>query len=212
MKEQKDDLGEKALTIVDEASYLVIRTNEDLDKANKLWETLDNLKKSIKDKYDDVISANHSAWKFALAKKAKYYNPVDAQAKLLKQRIAEYLKRKEEERKAEEDRLNQKAIQDAEERKRLEAEANPEIAEEILAEPVHTPPVVIPKEISSGGPVIREYWDAEVVDFPALIKAVAEGRVSDLALEPSASFLRKQAQSFKERLSIDGVKAYFRYV
>lgn len=207
-----DDIGEKALVVVNEARDILIRNNEDLERANELWKVLDNLKKSIKDKYDDIIATQHNAWKFALAKKAKYYEPVEEQAKLLKLRIAEYKKQKEDERKAEEARLYNEAVKLAEEQRKQEAELNPEIAEEIMAEPIMVAPVIVAKDLPTGGPVTREYWDAEVVDFPALIKAVAEDRVSELALEPNKTFLRKQAQSFKSKLKIDGVKAYSRFV
>lgn len=207
-----DDLGERALIIVDEARDIVIQTNEDLERANHLWEVLDRLKKNIKDKYDDVINANHKAWKFALAKKAQYYNPVDEQAKILKLRIGEYKKSKEVERKGEEERLYAEAIKKEEDRRRAEAERNPEQAEEILSEPISVAPVVLPKDLPTGGPVLREIWDAEVFDFPALIKAVAEGEVSELALEPNSKFLRQQATSFKDKFSIIGCRSFSRMV
>lgn len=212
MKKKNDDLGEKALTLVNTAREIVINDNDDLTRAIDLWSLLDTLKKNIKEKYDDIIEANHKAWKTALAKKAQYYGPVDDQARLLKQSIAEYKNRKEIERKAEEDRLYKEAVQDAELQKAQEALENPEEAEQILAEEVIVAPVIVPKDIPAGGPVVREYWDAEVVDFDALIKAVAEKRVSELALEPNAKFLRQQAQSFKSKLSIDGVIARSRFV
>lgn len=207
-----EDVGEKALTIVEEARSIVILNNDDLERANRLWEVLDKLKKSIKDKYDDIIATQHNAWKFALAKKARYYEPVDNQAKILKQSIAEYKRQREEERKAEETRLYNEAVEQAAAQKLREATENPEQYEEIMAEPVMVAPIVIPKDMPSGGPTIREYWDAEVVDFTALIKAVANGEVDELALEPNNKFLRQQAQSFKARFKIAGCKAYARMI
>lgn len=209
---KKENEEEKALVLAASAADIVIRDNDDLERANECWGVLDRYKKNVKSKYDKIIAATHLAWKTALAEKAQYFNPVDEQAKLLKQRIAEYKARKEEERKAEEARLYNEAIQQAEERKLQEAIENPVDAEEILAEPVMVAPVIVPKDVPSGGPTIRTYWDAEVFDKSALIKAVAEGRVSDLALEPNSTFLRQQAVSFKDKLNIDGVRAYSRYV
>jgi hypothetical protein len=207
-----DDLGEKALVLVDEARDIVIQTNDDLERANQLWVVLDKLKKNIKDKYDDVIKVNHEAWKFALAKKAQYFNPVDEQAKVLKLRIGEYKKSKELERKGEEARLYDEAVKQEEDRRRAEAEQNPEQAAEILSEPISVAPVILPKDLPAGGPVLREIWDAEVFDFPLLIKAVAEGRIDELALEPNGKFLRQQATSFRDKLKIDGVRAFSRMV
>lgn len=212
MTEKDDTLGEKALSVVSEAREIIIKTNDDLNRAIQLWDVLDGLKKSIKDKYDDIIEHNRAAWKYALAKKAKYYNPVDEQAKLLKLSIGEYKKQKELARKAEEDKLYEEAVKQEETRRLLEAEANPREADEILSEPIVVAPVVLPKDIPSGGPVLRTIWDAEVFDLDELIKACADGRVSSLALIPESTFLRKQAQSFKDKLNIPGVRAYSRMV
>jgi hypothetical protein len=207
-----DDIGEKALTVVNEARGIVINTNEDLERAIALWEALDTAKKTLAKRYNGLIAKAYDLWKFNLAEKAQYYVPVTEVAAIVKLRIAEYKRLKEEERKVEESRLYTEAVKQTEEMRLRQAEENPDQAEEILAEPILVAPVIIPKDIPTGGPVSREIWDCEVVDFPALIKAVAEGSVDELALEPNTKFLKQQATSFKSKLSIAGCKPVSRLV
>ena len=56
----------------------------------------------------------------------------------------------------------------------------------------------------------RENWSAEVVDLMELVKAVAAGKVSINAIEPSATWLNGQARLEKAKLAIPGVQAIMR--
>lgn len=202
---------EMALVTANEARALVIQTKEDLEKADYLLGLLVDLKKKIDEAYDDLITAAHTSWKKALAKKAQYWKPVDDEAKQLKAKIGEFKRKAEEERRLEEDRLTKEAIAAEEERRKAEAEASPEMAAEIMAEPITVAPVVIPNEIKTNAK-FRTIWAAEVVDFDLLIKSVAEGKVPSLALLPNEKFLNEQARSFKHLLNINGVRPYSREV
>jgi hypothetical protein len=202
---------EMALVTANEARALVIETKEDLTRADQLLSMLVDLKKKIDEAYDDIIEAAHASWKKALARKAQYWKPVDDEAKRLKAKIGEFKRKAEEERKLEEDRLTKEAIAAEEERRRIEAEASPEMAAEIMAEPITVAPVVIPNEIKTNAR-FRTIWAAEVTDFDALIKAVYEGKVSNLALLPNEKFLNEQARSFKNLLNITGVRPFSREV
>jgi hypothetical protein len=42
------------------------------------------------------------------------------------------------------------------------------------------------------------------VNFKALIKAVAEGRIAEIALLPNQKFLDEQANSFKKEFRMEG--------
>ena len=50
-------------------------------------------------------------------------------------------------------------------------------------------------------------WHAEVVDFMALVQAVADGTVPLTALQPNAAFLDEAAVRDRETLAIPGVRA-----
>lgn len=53
----------------------------------------------------------------------------------------------------------------------------------------------------------RESWKAEVIDFEALVKAVAKGKVPLMALKADTTWLNKQATSLRDELKYPGVKS-----
>ena len=64
-----------------------------------------------------------------------------------------------------------------------------------------------PTEIQPGtGVSVSTRWKADVIDKDALIRAVAAGEVDSDALNPSLTWLNRQATSKHERLSIPGVR------
>ena len=123
-----------------------------------------------------------------------------------------YSEKQEARRAAEEARLREQARKE-EERLRARAEkaaagGHEEKAEALIeqAEGVLTPIVASPQPKVSGV-TMRTTWKAEVTDKAALIKAVAEGKVPDVALEPNMTFLNQQARSLKDALDYAGVEA-----
>jgi len=207
-----EKVGENALVVVSEARSIIINDKADYEKAQKIWAILTQHLKNIEEAYDDIIDAAHKSWKKALAKKAHYWKPVKDEATLLKSRMGEFVAAEKAARKAEEERLTKEHIKNEEDRILQEAEQNPEIADQILSEPVSVAPVVLPKDLPAGGPVFRTIWDFEIFDIDLLIEAVARKQVASLALVPNEKFLRQQATSFKEHFNIPGVRAYSRTV
>ncbi len=174
--------------------------------------------KSIDAAYDSLIAAAYNAHRGAVAKKASYYKPIEEGVKFIKGLMERFDAEQEEKRLAEERRLQEEARKQEEERRlqdALEAEAsgNKEEAEDLMNAPVDAPVVTVQKQTPKiAGVSFREIWDAEVTDFPALVKAVASGQVSINALEANQKFLRLQAQSLKATMRIPGVKACSRRV
>lgn len=204
--------GERALEVVNVAKVLIIKNNEDLEEANAVYEKLFQMSKNIKNAYQKIIDTNREAWKTALAERARFYDPVKEQVDILKAKIVDYKTEAERERKNKEAVLYEEAVKQEEERRLQEAEANPKQADDILSEPVSVAPVVVPKDLPKGGPVLRTVWGFEVVDIDELIKAVYEGKIANIALLPNDKFLGEQARSFKEHLMIPGVRSFSRMV
>jgi primosomal protein N' len=133
------------------------------------------------------------------------------------------------EAKAEEDRLMEAALAaersgDAGQAEALTAaavtvtETVKQEAAEILAAPVNTPPVILPKTTPKlqGGPVYTTRWSASVTDVKALCLAIGTGRASTefvIGLDRdkegviTSPSLNKQATSLKDTMCIPGVKA-----
>ena len=73
--------------------------------------------------------------------------------------------------------------------------------------PVFVPPAVVAPPPQAEGVTSRELWGAEVYDFPALIRAVAEGKVEPAVLQPNMTTLNGLARTLKSALNIPGVRA-----
>ncbi len=87
----------------------------------------------------------------------------------------------------------------------LEKAGENELAEAIISEPIKPPKITMPvfeKQIGT-----RETWYAEVNDKTQLIKAVANGEVPLMAIEPNMVFLNRQAIALKNEMRYPGVIA-----
>jgi len=132
----------------------------------------------------------------------------------LKQELSRYDQEQEKIRKQEEDRLREEARKQEEESQiaaaiAAEQEGDKEEAEAIIAAPVYTPPIVLPKITPKvSGISYRENWTFEVVNLMDLVKAVAAGIVPIQALHPNMTFLGSQARNLKSSMRYPGVNAY----
>lgn len=127
--------------------------------------------------------------------------------------IAQYQIAQEQKRKAAEEEERKRQLELAQ--KQQEQEAETLFAEGREAEAVallETQPTVVPVVAPAtvakvaGISKARERYKADVVDFPALVKAVAEGKVPILALLPDQKWLDGQAEQMKKLLQYPGVR------
>jgi len=155
--ENVEQVGEKALTIYEQAMVVKITNNESYINAGVLWKNTKDMMKEISDTFDPIIESAHLSHKKAIEQKNKYYKPLETASKSIKQLMATYdaeqerirlaeqrrleeearkaeearrqeeLARLEDERKAEEERLLQEAIE-------AEANGNNDVAETIMQE------------------------------------------------------------------------------
>jgi len=215
-----ENVDEKALTLADTLRGIVtIKTVEEYSKCNELWQSGKAMMKSIDAAYDDIITAAHETHKKAVAKKKLFYLPVKEGTTYVKSIMSAYDEEQERIRLEKEAELRKAALKIEEEarlRAAIEAEdaGQEEAAEVIMAEPVIAPVVIVPKTTPKlqGGLTYRTIWNAEVFDFKALVKAVADEKVSINALLPNQSFLKSQATDYKKTLNFPGVRAFSRRV
>ena len=69
--------------------------------------------------------------------------------------------------------------------------------------------MILPKQKVEGG-YFRTDWNAEVVDFSALLKAVVGGKAPSTLLITDASAIKKFASSVKDSIKVPGLKFYSR--
>lgn len=207
------------------AKGLIVTDAGSFEKAGEILRHVATVKKEIKAILDPEIEEKHKAHKTAVAERAGWLDPLETAEKNLKTRMAHW--QSEQERIAQENaRKERERLQkEAEDRRLAEALAAEQVAKEaaqsgddvgaILAQaqadaalsaPIITAPVRVETAPKVAGVSFRESWGFEIVDFPALVKAVADGKVPALALEPNDKFLGQQARAMKDQLAYPGVR------
>lgn len=120
--EGTQEVSTRALTIVEQANAVVIRTSENYTAAGALWKAIKDLKTQVNDTFKPIIEKAHAAHKEALAQKAKIFDPLDAASKTVKGAMEKYDREQEAIRLAEEKRLREIAEKEEAERRRIELE------------------------------------------------------------------------------------------
>jgi len=208
----------RALSVVEQASAVVIIDGYTYMKAGDLWKIIGDMINEVKDTFDPICDAANKAHKAATAKRSKYLDPLTAVHKSVKGlmstyeqeqeriRLAEQKRLEEIARKEEEDRILQEAIEAEEEAKANGAtpqEAAQE-AEAILQEPVSVPPVVLPKETPKiAGLSFRTIWDFTITNEKLVPR--------DYLMIDSVK-VRGVASSLKGQTNIPGIKVFSRRV
>ena len=211
IEREPEDVNRKALTYVEQIGTLppIIKTPAEYLLGGQIWKDGKALLKEIDEGYNDIIRAAHQLHKKAVARKAKYYSPVEDGVKFVKDLLERFDRDLEEKRQAEERRLREIARKEEEERRlreAIEAEANGEkdIGEAILEEPIYVPPIIIEKEVPKvSGIVFREIWDFEIVD---------EKLIPFEYLQPNMIKIGSVVRSLKSTTNIPGIRAFSRRV
>jgi len=221
------ELDRKAGLIVAEAREYRITSAPKYEAAAGFLKGCKALLLEIGATFDPIIRAQRTALDAARAAKEKHAAPVEEAEKIVKGRMAEWAEkeeaaRRERERKAREvaeeearRRQEEEAARIREEAARAKAEGDKRAAAALAAEAKaveNTPPVVAPVEVQSRRPVVegvavRKNWTAEVHDFPALVRYVAEHPEWIGLLKPDQVTLNRAAKAQREALALPGVRA-----
>lgn len=198
-------LIEKALAIArsisDKASFEVAGEQiKEIDRRLKWWtETV-----------SPAVDAAHKAHKEMTRVRDEVADPLKQAKRVIGDAMANW-DFKERARAAEEARKQAEAMKKIQEdaqiasAEMLESQGQKELAEAVISQPISTPVVkAAPTKVS--GVSFKTTYSAEVVDIKALIRAVADGKVSSLALNPNMTFLNGQASALKMELNYPGVK------
>lgn len=170
-------------------------TAKDLENRRKLiTKPLDEAKARVMDFFRGPLQFLTDAERLIKLAMLDYQAEQDRKAREEEARLRD-LARKEQEK------LQARAAKLEEKGQTERAEALREAAESFPV-PHVAPAVHRPVGISS-----RETWSAEVVDIKALCKAVADGVVPEIYIEPNMTALNSQARALKEHMKIPGVEA-----
>ena len=190
--------------VVASKKLTAIETAEQAEEATQFGRLLQNGKVEIETFFKGIKSQIDSIKAPVLAAEKEDVGPLNTEKSRLGGLLTVYQAeqrriREEEERKARE-AAEAQAQEDALQRAlELEAAGEGDAADAVLSEPIVAAPVVIPASAPKPvGSVARKAYKAEVIDFKALVSAVAAGKVPLLALQANEVFIGQQARSMGE--------------
>jgi len=204
------ELEVKAKSLESEARALVVASEEDYRAADRFGRAAKALLAEIDAAFDPIIEQAHKTHKQAIEQKKKQAEPVETVKRIVAAKMGEWYRAEqariaEERRKAEAEarrRADEEALRVAEE---LAAAGMNEAAEVALCEPV-VERVVVQEAPKLDGVSYRETWSAEILDFDALVRAVAAGEASSAYLLPNTTALNADARTHKSALKVPGVR------
>jgi len=203
------------LQVLAPAEEMVVRNREQHDLACELLAECRRVKASIKKFYADVKQPFADKLKTVRGWEKADLDVVETHEDALTAKVSAYRdrerKRAERVAEAKRQRLQEAAEREAMERAEQEAD-DPVVAAELEALRSSGPATVTTKQPDFSGTAIgdRAVWKAEVTDFQALCRAVADGYVSTEPLvEPNWPALHRLATAMGEMLeeTVPGVRA-----
>lgn len=204
--DERKEVEEKALTVVEEANALVIRDNAGYESAGAFLLRIKSTRKELIGKiFDKTIALAHSAHKEAVLQKKTAELPWIKAEGTVKLLMADYAADQEKIRQEKEDALRREAeAKEEEERLARAAEAEKagagEEAEAILNEPAEVQTVVVAKTTPKlAGVSFKKSWKFQVVN---------EALVPRQFLCVNTVALGAHVRGLKEKAKVAGVRIY----
>lgn len=196
-------------------SLAVITKPEEFELAGELLKECANARSVVAAHMDPLCDAAHKSWKATTEKRKEMLAPVDAAESHLRNiRSAYQRKIAEDNRRAQEEAARKQ--REAEEAQRIayekqqKAAAKKGVAPPPAPEPIPVPVVepVYQSAPQTSGVSMVKVWKFEIVDFPALVKAVAEGKADIHNLLPNEKLIGANVKVLKGGYSLPGVRVF----
>lgn len=199
---------------------LPISSHEDYMVVADALKEVKEFEKRVESWFKPLVEKAHAAWKGLTERRRETLAPAKAWEAECKSGLAEWDTEQERIRQEEQRRLEAEARKAEEERRMAEAaaleqealaegdESKLAEAEQLIAEPIETPVVSVPKTTPKvAGIQYREQWSAQVVNQQQLVSYVAQNPQFTNLVQPNMPALNALARSLKGKLKIPGVKA-----
>lgn len=217
LEQEALQIGEQALTVVQQAEVLAVVDNVSRGMASELGRAIAGLDNQAKEKFEAIKKPLNDAKNRVLAWEHEVRDPLDRAKKYLSSQIGGFDQRMERERRAEEARLqeearmaaeaeakrlaDEQAIQDAIE---LEAAGDSRGAAAVLANPspvaVYVPPIVVASTVQkSAGVSGVQNWKFKITD-PNLIPREY--------MIPDEKAIGQVVRALKSKTAIPGIEVY----
>lgn len=211
-KESADSLARGAADVLTAVATVVVQSQESLDKANDVLQSVLNARKRVEDFFRPDIDRAHKLHKSLLASLQKFAGPLDEAERIVKRKIGVYLREQDRlrleaerlrvlaEKKAE--RIAEKGIDEA--HKKL-ADGDDEAADAVVIDAhakaeaaLATAPVVPDKPVAENIS-LRKLWRFEIVDAALVPREYCK---------PDEVLLQKIVSHTKEQTRIAGIRVY----
>lgn len=210
IEKQVAKLDETALAELEQAKAITITSNQEYEDAGAYLKQIKNRQRELEAQQKEITKPINDALKRV---RDLFRSPLDrlSQAEnVIKRGMGEWY-RKEQQRIENERRAAAEAARKEQERlaKRAEKAAGKGDDEKAMAlhmQAANVAPVAVQAEAPKvSGVVVRYRYTAEVTDFPALVRAVAEGKASIELLSPNTSEIGKRARALKSEFNVPGI-------
>ena len=203
------ELEVKAKSLASQAQALVVIDQPSYDVADSLSAGAKAILKAMDESYDPVIAAAHAAHKAAVKAKKDQYEPVEAAMRTINQKMTAWFKAEQERKAAIQRKADEIARKAAEEAQLAQAELLAALGmDEAADEALEAEPVIQRVEVKGPekgqGVSYRDTYTVEVMDFRALVEAVAAGKADLNYLLPNETVLGQIARALKDNFRVPG--------
>ena len=208
-----ESIREEVAPVITTADTMIVTNREQYTYASDYLKEVKAAQKTVKDHFEPMKKAAHSAWRTVCDREKEMLDPLDKAEKNVKQRMLAWYYEQERLREAEEARLRAEAEERArKERERLERQAaklkTPELKEERLEQAEQIVPEVVSVQSQAPkieGQSIRKTWKAHVADKKAAIQAIMSWPDWQAYITLNERELDRLAQRTKGTIEVDGV-------
>jgi hypothetical protein len=206
-----------AVSMAEAVKGIVVRDAETLAIANQYSNDLYEAEKRIEEFFEPLVDAANKAHKALTQKRKELVDRVRIPRSIINGEIARYAREEQERRDREAETARRKAEKEEEDRRiawaaEAEKDGDHRAAEEILEKPVSLPPAVAfgmpPVKQELSGISTFTVWQAEVVDFPALLLAVVEGKAPEVLVMPNEKAIGNMVRTLQDKFVYPGLRAY----
>ena len=208
------NLQHQAAHWTDLATQFAITDLESYETAVGHLRAIKSLQAEADATFDPIIKKAHETHRESLDQKKRVTGPLLQAEVWLKQKMSVFIARQEREREEERRRLREEQARLALEAREAEIEeaetegASPEELKAIVNAPLRiAPSMAMPPAVPRvQGIAMRDMWQAEVTNFPTLVKFVAANLQYINLLQPNESAIGGMARSLRSSMSIPGIR------
>jgi len=193
--------------ILDRMDALTIGNDEQFQETGTFLKGIKGKEKEVKEYFEPERAKKYSEYKAVTDQIGTFTEPLGKAEKIVKRKIGDYRTAQEQKRREEEQkRLAELKVQE-EDRLLEEAETNGD--ESILDDEIMLARPTLETEIPKmAGISFTEVWHFEIVDFGALVNAVAAGEAPLEVLEPAEKEIRQLIKALKGNTKLPGIRVY----